>query len=136
MPRSCVSTFPILAEMTFLKMVAILVIDRFNRSRFGQHYGNLAAGPVSSELANLCSARMSVSSALPNEKIERLISDFNSFNKYSMVCYPVGMHYNYFHKNKESVENKLLLCCSKQRGSHGRGGSLSGSQFVYALLDW
>ena len=136
MPQVCVHTFPVLPEMTFLKMVAILVVDTLNQSSSSRRYGSIATGPLSFELSNLVSARQSLSSSPPDQKIARLIIEFNAFNKYSMVCYPVGMHYDHFHHNKESIENKLLLCCPCQRGSHGQDGSISGNMFVYALLDW
>ena len=93
MPQVCVHTFPVLAEMTFLKMVAILVVDTLNQSSSSRRYGSIAIGPLSFELSNLTSARQSISSSPPDQKIVRLIIEFNAFNKYSMVCYPVGMHY-------------------------------------------
>ena len=38
------------------------------------------------------------------------ITTFNSFNHYSIVAYPVGIHQDYFKHRKESLENKILLC--------------------------
>ena len=36
------------------------------------------------------------------------IAKFDSLSRFSMVAYPVGMHYDIFHKHGESLENKIL----------------------------
>ena len=48
-----------------------------------------------------------------------------------MVAYPV-----HFKHNKESLENKILLCLTNRTQSVCRGGCLVGDNFVYGLLDW
>ena len=57
-----------------------------------------------------------------------------------MVAYPVGMHYDIFRKHGESLENKILFTIQSTNplfgGSVGRGGSLIGNDYVYALFDW
>ena len=63
--------------------------------------------------------------------------------RYTLVCHPVGMHYDSFGKqeNKDpkfSLENKRCFVHSKlssKLSSNGRGG-LGGSTYVFALLDW
>ena len=65
------------------------------------------------------------------------LTTFNSFNHYSMVVYPVGIHQDYFKRGKESLENKILFCLNPNFDhSIGRGGCIVGQSFVYALLDW
>ena len=68
------------------------------------------------------------------------IAKFNSLNRYSMVAYPVGMHYDIFRKHGESLENKILSTIPSTNslfgGFVGRGGSLIGHDYVYALFDW
>ena len=128
MPKICVEKFPILAEMTYLKMVSVLILDAFNKSKVSSRFGEIAKGPLTCELLSLEQSRQSTESSPDHKRIHDLVVAFNSHNKYSMVCYPVGMHYDHFPQKKESLENKILLCCPRQGHSIGRGGSLAGNE--------
>jgi hypothetical protein len=66
------------------------------------------------------------------------IASFNSQHTFSMVCYPVGAHHDFFKDNDESLENRILFCLPSTQGcdASGRGGSLEDGETVYALLDW
>jgi hypothetical protein len=65
-----------------------------------------------------------------------LVTYFNNFHKYSMVCHPVGMHNDHFMAGDESLENKILMSIDINSGRNKRGGCVMGTQYVYALLDW
>jgi hypothetical protein len=54
----------------------------------------------------------------------------------TLISWPVGQHNDHFSKNVESLENKILFVVPSENRNNGRGGSLIGSQFVFALLDW
>ena len=48
----------------------------------------------------------------------------------------MGMHLDYFKKGKESLENKMLLCTEQRANMVGRVGCITGTNNIYALLDW
>ena len=72
--------------------------------------------------------------------MHHFIAKFNILNRYSMVAYPVDMHYDIFCKHGESLENKILFTIRSINSLFGvgvgRGGSLIGNDYVYALFDW
>ncbi len=53
-----------------------------------------------------------------------------------MIVDPKGQHNDYFNKNGESLENKILFTLRHVASSIGRGGSLRHGLHVFALLDW
>ena len=59
-------------------------------------------------------------------------------NGYSMVAHPVGMHYDRFGEDKESVENKIMFAVKRHSGCNtvGRGGRVTKDKHVFTLLDW
>jgi hypothetical protein len=97
----------------------------------------IARGPLQFENDSLAKARKEYRMANQEKAMFCFLDTFNSFNHYSMVAYPVGLHKDHFKHGKESLENKLLFCLNPNFGkSTGRGGCLVGRSYVYALLDW
>jgi hypothetical protein len=137
MPNSCISMFPPIAEMIYLKAFSVSVIVSLNNYFQDCNKQPVATGPLKFELASLESARTVFKNSHPDEAMYNFLCSFNSFNHYSMVAYPVGMHYDHFRHGKESLENKMLFCLKPNFGGGvGRGGCLVGTSYVYGLLDW
>ena len=86
----------------------------------------VASGPLFYETQSLAKARLAYSDAKPEENMNAFLQAFNDQNKFSMVAYPVGYHYDYFKKNKEFIENKILFVIPHDGTNHsvGRGGSI------------
>ena len=152
MPDNCISLHPILSELTYVKMFSVSILTEYNFQRVIRGELPVAIGPLTREKKNMDMARLQYSTAKANPMFS-LIRYYNSCNKFSMVAYPVGMHNDHFRLSRESLENRILLCLSEhgQRGKKeqvrnligefsrnkiGRGGSLVGIRYVYALLDW
>ena len=65
------------------------------------------------------------------------VDEFTRQHKFSMVTYPVGMHYDTFKKGRESLENKISFSIPIfDKDNRGRGGCIFRKIFVFALLDW
>lgn len=136
MPDVCIAQYPPVAEMIYLKSMSVSVLKHLNNLRYENGLYTIASGPLQYEYSSLLKAREAYEKAPEGNKMFHFLSKFNSFNKFSMVAYPVGMHYDYFKEGKESLENRILFCTKPKKNSVGRGGSIVGSYYVYALLDW
>lgn len=69
-------------------------------------------------------------------KSQHLLNLLALENKFSLVAYPVGYHYDVFKEKVASLENKICFSFSTFEGSYcGRGGDGQG-RFVFAFLDW
>ena len=137
MPAPCFAKFPPIAEMIYLKTVAICILNSFNSQHLKDGKHAIACGPLQFENDSLAKARKEYRSANQEKAMFCFLDKFNSFNHYSMVAYPVGLHKDHFKHGKESLENKILFCLNPNFGeSIGRGGCLVGCSYVYALLDW
>ena len=137
MPDSCIAMFPPVAEMIYLKAFSVSVLVSLNRYFHDCDEAEVATGPLKFELVSLEHARRVFNNSPPEKAMYRFLCCFNSFNHYSMVAYPVGMHCDHFHDGKERLENKILFCLNPSIGSGvGRGGCLVGSSYVYCLLHW
>ena len=70
-----------------------------------------------------------------NDK-DKFIEMLSSWNKYSVVAYPVSYHYDIFIGGCMSLENKICFSfdINKNENHIGRGGNGS-SKFVFAILD-
>ena len=71
---------------------------------------------------------------------EKEFIDMLSFkNKFTLVAYPCGYHYDVFDKKAFSLENKICFGFDKTLNANkseiGRGGYGNG-MFVFAILDW
>ena len=137
MKDTCIAKFPPIAEMIYLKTFALSVLVSLNRHRLNRKETAVALGPLKYELVSLEKARNVFKQSDPGVALYMFLRCFNSFNHFSMVAYPVGMHCDHFHRGKESLENKILFCLNPNKARvFGRGGCLVGSSYVYALLDW
>ena len=138
MPDICILRYPVLAEMTYQKMMALQLMCAYNNFRLGSGMKPVAQGALEKELSNLHLARCSYDNAVGKSKMFCFLSAFNKMNGYSMVAHPVGMHYDRFCEDKESVENKIMFAVKRNSGRNtvGRGGSITGEKYVFALLDW
>jgi len=137
MTDTCIAKFPPIAEMIYLKTFSLSVLVSLNRHRLNRKEPAVAMGPLKYELVSLEQARNVFEQSDPGVALHMFLSHFNSFNHYSMVAYPIGMHCDHSHQRKESLENKILFCLNPNfaRG-FGRGGCLVGNSYVYCLLDW
>ena len=84
----------------------------------------------------------SVSIARKKKKIDiddELIKQLCLRNKFTLVAYPCGYHYDVFDKKAHSLENKICFsydaCLNNNCKEIGRGGDGNG-KFVFAILDW
>ena len=136
MPDICIARYPVLGEMSYLKMQCVTILVALNKIRVANNEEPVAIGPIEQEMRSIQRARKSYKSSPDSMRMHNFISVFNKCNGYSMVAYPVGMHLDRFREG-ESLENKILFTMRKPRcGSRGRGGSILGDRYVFALLDW
>ena len=151
LPDHMLDDVPILAEFTYLKMLAVLIVKKINLVREkAMNLQPIASRVVECEYQKIVKSRMrynqlktdqiTVEGSMDSQDaMIGFISCFNQQHRFSMVCYPVGFHYDYFKDGDESLENRILLSFprnSEVGRSYGRGGGLSGDDFVFALLDW
>ena len=136
MPEICLSRYPILGEMTYLKMQSVNILSALNELRVKHGQLPVAIGPINQEMKKIDIARKSYQESSEGMNMHNFIVAFNKLNRFSMVAYPVGMHNDHF-RNGESLENKILFTIPLPKcRSLGRGGSIVGNRYVYALLDW
>ena len=144
MPTAILYNYPVLAEFTYLKMVATEVLRSLNINRDERGLPRVCQGVIDCESRKIAKSREIYEACdEPMEaKYLAFVDAFNKLHSYSMVCYPVGMHNDTFKDGDESLENKILMSMIEtdpQQGrckGLGRGGCLLGTYFVYALLDW
>ena len=92
MPAPCIAKFPPIAEMICLKSIAICILNSFNTQRMKHGKQAIAGGPLQFENDSLAKARKEYRSADQEKAMFCFLDKFNSFNHYSMVVYPVGLH--------------------------------------------
>jgi hypothetical protein len=144
MPTAILYNYPVLAEFTYLKMVATEVLRSLNINRDERGLPRVCQGVIDCESQKIVKSREIYEACdEPMEaKYLAFLDAFNKLHSYSMVCYPVGMHNDTFKDGDESLENKILMSMIETDPQHGRrkglgrGGCLLGTNFVYALLDW
>ena len=141
MPSAILYSYPVLGEFTYLKMMAIEVLQSLNINRVKRGLSRVCQGVLHCESRKLDKCRK-IYEACDQPLEEKYLALFDAFNKlhsYSMVCYPVGMHNDTFKDDDESLENKILMSIHndpRHSKGLGRGGCMMGTHFVYALLDW
>ena len=136
MPALCSSVFLILGDISYNKMMVILTVAEVNKKLESLGIKPVAAGPIRCEMKKILKVRGSYESTEEN-KMHTLVHGFNQQNKFSMVAYAVGAHNDhYINKEEEYIENKALFATKMRKGSIGRGGSIVGDKYVYAILDW
>ena len=137
MPKVCSSTFFPLADLTYNKMMAIMLLEQINILFKIEGDLSVAEGPLRCELVKINKARMVYNQQSTSTRMHHLIVTFNSYNNFSMVGYPSGYHFDhYYDQESEYIENKILFSISSLKNSIGRGGHILGKLYVYALLDW
>ena len=137
MPKVCSSTFFPLADLTYNKMMAVMLLEQINLFLKKEGLPSVAGGPLKCELIKIRKAREVFNNKPEESRMHHLIITFNSFNNFSMVGYPSGYHFDhYYNLESEYIENKILFSISSIRNSIGRGGHILGNMYVYALLDW
>jgi len=142
LPPFFLYSHPVLAEFTYLKMIAIEILRSLNVLRSSQGLALVAQGILECESRKLSKARELNKKYDPSRKQGKLYSFvkcFSSLHTYSMVCHPVGIHNDHFRGGDEYLENKILLSTHVNQGRKanlGRGGCIMGTQYVFALLDW
>ncbi len=127
MPDPCIAMFPPIAEMIYLKTLAVSILNSFNSYRLQLGHLPFACGSLEFENRSLERAREIFKTSHQEVAMFHFLKTFNSFNHYSMVAYPVGIHQDYFKHGKESLENKILFCLNPNfHHSIGRGGCIVG----------
>ena len=136
MPDACLTECPVLGEMTYQKMMSVQMLNVLNNHFESVGVFAVATGALDRETKNVMIARKAYREADSTRKMHDFVSAFNKLNGYSMIAHPVGMHHDHFRAD-ESLENKIMftLPLGKKR-LLGRGGSILGKRFVFALLDW
>ena len=137
MPKICSSTFFPLADFTYNKMMAVLLLQQIIFFLEKEGLRSVATGPLECELIKIERAREVYNNHPEETRMHHLIITFNSFNNFSMVGYPSGYHFDhYYNIDSEYIENKILFSIQIIQKSMGRGGHILGNMYVYALLDW
>ena len=109
-----------------------MIIRRNNEERENENLPPIAFGPMDREYENICSLRHHF---LGGGYLS-FVLNFNLKNRFTVVAHSAYYHNDTFHKNSQSLENKILLVDYSRNGTNSRGGSTFGNFFTYALLDW
>ena len=135
MPPVCATLLP-LGDLTYNKMMAILLWNEMNKILISRGRCAVAAGPTSCEMKKILISRQVYADSQPEDAMFNMITSFNGMNHFSMVAYTVGYHCDHYYGiDDEYIENKANLMF-KMQNHIGRGGSIAGNMYVYALLDW
>jgi hypothetical protein len=133
--------FPLLSEFTYCKMVATMIIHKWNCDRFMDGLLPIAEGAVEHEMTNIHYSRTVATSLANGNDFNYLffLKEYCILNCFSMNAHNAGLHLDYF-GTKECLENKMLIINPERNDSIGRGGALfddsSIGKFVYVILDW
>ena len=130
MQPDLVARCPILAEFSYVKMIAVNLLHSLNQDRKMNGQLPLAPDALRNEMDNITLAR----EHFGHGDYLSFVNNYNLRNRYSLVAYPTAYHND--HLNKSSLENKLLLIDYTQTGEKSRGGSMFGNHYCFALLDW
>lgn len=128
--------FPILAEFTYIKMMAVCLVHHINLLRENKNQIGIAISPIQTEMAKISEARLVFKKC--NGSISMCLNAFNSFNSASLVTHPVGLHNDTFQSLAESIENKMLITVNDCSITGQGGGPFQHNQEskVIAILDW
>ena len=122
-----------IGEFAYLKMIATLTLKRLNEKRKMLNLPPVAEEPILQEFENIEYCRLIFNVTC---SYRAFIKAFISVNSMSLVAWPVGQHNDHFSKDGKSLENKITFVVHSVNKSIGRGGSLFGRGYVFALLDW
>ena len=123
---------PILDEFQYQKMDAVQILSSLNEILLETNKKCVSPRMIQSELQKNWLSR-NVFRQFNGINFLDFISSYNSFHKFSCVCYPVGEHVDHY---DEGLENKTMAINRSIHHHVGRGGSISGNDYVFAILDW
>ena len=134
-PDNIFVSFPFLSQFAEKKVISVRIVSSLNESNLLDR--NISSMAVKQELENLSKCFNEYGKDTSME----VLNQYNRFNKHSIVCYNVGLHYDIFHKDSASFENKIVFRCPNFDDNNGpwelsRGGGEYSNEFCYALLDW
>lgn len=96
-----VDYYPIIAEFTYVKMIATLLLKQMNDINLLSNKPMVAQGPIGNKMMNIKYAC----------NVFELTGSYRAFckahmsvNSMTLVVHPVGQHFDYFHKGKESLD--------------------------------
>ena len=98
---------PIIAEFTYVKIVATLLLWRMNEINLISDKPMVAQGPIENEMMNIEYAHRVFE--LTGGSYHAFCKAHMSVNSMTLVAHPVRQHFDYFHKVGESLENKVLF---------------------------
>ena len=130
LPINFFKKHPLFKNFALSKPLAAFVLDKLNRTL------SIPAQPfaVRNELSNINKSLKKNGTTSCDE----MIRVYNSFNRHTLVCHPVGYHQDIFTNDKPCLENKICFMTenlSEKYLGTGRGGAGPG-KFVFAILDW
>jgi len=127
--------YPFLLKFAQTKIDCALILDYLNCLPTAKV--KIVPGAVYNELNNLKESFRLVKESSPTPEWSAEVSvlvKFNTFQRHTLVCHPVGYHRDVFSGSRlESLENKVCFVYEGRAGL-GRGGFKG--KFVFALLDW
>lgn len=134
MPIKMMEECPILGEFSYVKMLAVKVIESYNCYRVNNQEAPISVGPVSNESRNIEAARKHYN---PNEEgaMLKFVHAYNCMNDFNMLCHPVGVHKDHY-PGKVGFENKLPFVNHYIKNNKGRGGALFENQHCVCIVDW
>ena len=93
-------------------MWATIILVKINEDRVSNNLLPTAAGPLANKMKNIFTTRTVYATSLSPNQMHEFIAKFNNLNRFSMVAYPVGMYYDTFNENRESLVNKVPFTVS------------------------
>jgi len=92
MPEVCLQRYPVLGEMSYLKMLCAQMLVSFNEVCEAQGEFPVATGSMKKEVKNIKLACKAYHTSPSEMRMHRFVHAFNKLNNFSMAAYPVGMH--------------------------------------------
>lgn len=123
---------PILGEFQYQKMAAVQILSSLNEILLDNDKKCVVFQRIQSELQKNWLSRNLFRQFNGNNFLD-FISSYDSFHKCLCVCYPLGKHVDHY---DEGLENKTMAINQSIHHHVGRGGSMSGNDYVFAILDW
>ena len=138
----------IISAMTIAKYNSALLSKRLSGMFLTMHIQDKA---VESSLNDIKDAKISIDEKMKKkyclrsqklkeeEYYKQLVTILSMKNKFTLVAYPCGYHFDVFDKKAHSLENKICFSfdttLNKDNSDIGRGGN-GCNKFVFAILDW
>ena len=136
MPEKMLELCPVLGEFMYVKMLVAMTLNALNKQRAAVGRRMVAIGQLDAEQKQIRAARTAYDLASCELKMHSFVYAYTRITYFSMIAYPVGMHHDHFHDG-ESLEGKMVFSIAPpENESLGRGGSVLGRLYVYALTNW